>query len=529
MIIDDEPIVRKGLISFIDWSLLECSIICEASNGIEAIDKIYKFLPDIIIADIKMPGLNGLKLAEKVYKNFPNSKFIILTGYADFSYAQTALQNGVVDFILKTSALENISDAVKRAELIIDRERITTLNLNNLKVVLDKKQTVLRSQLINDITNQILVDPSIIEKNMKEFHLCSEPYCILLVTIKKCLPCDSIRSTLNIKGVFSLSLKDYETFNLPIKSNCICYILACKTYNKNTLSIIGEISQNAINELKEKTDIQILVGISDFHTNSSEFLIAYNEAYQVLDYIFYDEFEANIFLYSKYTKKAIIETNIIDNSRKIIESIKLNDIKSAISILQSMLKKQNEIKEPPQNVKIQYLKLCTSIEQLLFSYNLSITTIMHHPIDIFNEVLKKESLKELYIFIEGVITATSSYLGNSKIHNNYILTSVKGYISINYYKKISLKSIAISVHVNSSYLSRLYSKETLETLTETINKLKIEKAKELLETTNMKTNKISLSIGIDDAAYFSHLFKKYTNFSPLEYRSIMTAKISPKK
>lgn len=518
MIIDDEPIVRKGLISLINWSLLECRVISEASNGIEAINIIYKCLPDIIITDIKMPGINGLDLAEKVYHDLPGSKFIILTGYADFSYAQTALRNGVVDFILKTSALENISNAINKAKRLIDMERRTSLKLMNLRIVMDKNQAVMRSQLINDIINQILVDHDLIKKGMKELHLCNEPYYILLVTIKN----DTINSTLNIKESFSIALKDYESFNLLIKSKCICYILSGKNYNENTLSIIEKILQKTISELKERKSLQIMAGISNIHKSSFEFFSAYSEASKVLDYSFYDE--VTIFSYSEYKIRDIINNNIIEYSSKIIESIKLNDVKTAVSLLKCLSKNQNEIKDHPENVKIEYLKLCTNLEQLLLSYNSSISTIMHHPVDIFAEVLSKNFLKELYSLVEEIITAVSLYLDNSKSCNNYIINSVKKYIAANYYKKISLKSIANSVHVNSSYLSRIYSKETTETLTETINKLKIEKAKELLENTSMKTNKISISIGIDDAAYFSHLFKKYTDFSPIEYRSIMTAK-----
>jgi len=524
MIIDDEPIVRKGLISLIDWSSLECLIISQASNGIEAIDRIYEFLPDIIIADIKMPGLNGLELAEKVYKDFPHSKFIILTGYADFSYAQVALKNGVVDYILKSSALENISDAIKRAKVIIDMERRASLKLMNLSVLLNKNQIIMKSQLINNIINQILVDPTLIEKEMKGLHLCNEPYCVLLVTIRKCLPRNCTKSTIRIKVALSLSFKDYKNFNLLIKSNRICYILSCKSPNKNTLSIISKISQKAVDELKEQKGLQILIGISNFHTNTSEFYSAYSEATKSLEYSFYDESETNIFLYSVYTNNATIKVSVVEASTKIIESIKLNDVSSALSIFKCFHKKQNEIKENPENVKIQYLKLRTSIEQLLLSCNLTISTIMHHPVNIFAKFLENESLHELYIFTEEIITATTIYLCNNKNHNNYIIKLVKKYIANNYYKKISLRSIADSFHINSSYLSRIYSKETTETLTETINKLKIGKAKQLLEKTNMKTNEISLLIGIDDAAYFSHLFKKYTGFSPIQYRSITTVK-----
>lgn len=524
MIVDDEPIIRKGLISLIDWSLLECDVISEASNGIEAIDKIYKLLPDIIIADIKMPGLNGIKLAEKVHKDFPHSKFIILTGYADFSYAQSALRNGVVDYILKSSALENISDAIKRAQVIIDMERKRSLNLLKISVLLDKNLAIMKYQLIHNIINQVLVDPELIEKEMKGLNLCNGPYCVVLVTIRKCLQCSSTKFTLKIKMKFSQYFKEYKNFNLLIKSKCICYILSYKTPIENTLSIINKISQKAVDEFNGKMDYKIFIGISDFHTNSSEFYSAYSEASEVLGYSFYDDFEINTFLYSSYTKNAAIKIRIVEISTKIIKSIKSSDVKSALSILKCLLKEQNEIKQNPENVKIQYLKLCTSIEQLLLSCNLTISTIMHHPVDMYAEILKKESLKELYIFTEELITATIIYLSNSKNHNSYILKSVRKYIASNYYKKISLSSIANSVHINSSYLSRIYSKETFETITETINKLKIDKAKQLLERTNMKTNEISFSIGIDDVAYFSHLFKKYIGFSPIQYRSIITGK-----
>lgn len=253
MIVDDEPIVRKGLISFIDWPQLECKIVYEAANGIEAFNKTAELSPDIIISDIKMPGMNGLELAEKIRQDFPSTKIILLTGYSDFYYAQAAIKHGVIDYVLKASAIENISSAVEKTKKIIDMERTTNLRLQNIERVID-------------------------------------------------------------------------------------------------------------------------AGLAD-------------------------------------------------------------------------------------------------------------------------------------------VTASLD-----KVSINYIVKKAKEYILQNYTQKISLKNVADNVHVNSSYLSRLYSKEMGETIIETINKLKIEKAKELLKETIMKTNEISQAVGIEDSAYFSHLFKKYIGLSPMEYR-----------
>jgi two-component system, response regulator YesN len=253
MVVDDEPIVRKGLISFIDWSELECKIVYEASNGIEALNKAAELSPDIIITDIKMPGMSGLELTEKIYKDFPSTKLILLTGYSDFSYAQAAIRYGVVDYVVKASAIENISDAVKKAKKLINAERTINEKLEKLE---------------------------------------------------------------------NMTIEDQSKVTLP-------------------------------------TD---------------------------------------------------------------------------------------------------------------------------------------------------------------RIHVSYIVKRAMDYIAENYDKKISLKNVAEDIHVNSSYLSRLYSKEMGETIIDTINKLKIEKSKKLLKETIMKTNEISQSIGIEDAAYFSHLFRKYTGLSPVEYR-----------
>ena len=92
LIIDDEPIIREGLRRTMDWERLNCSLVGEAENGIEAIEKIKCLQPDIIVTDIMMPGLNGLDLTKYIKENYPFIKIIFLTGYNDFTFAQQAIK-----------------------------------------------------------------------------------------------------------------------------------------------------------------------------------------------------------------------------------------------------------------------------------------------------------------------------------------------------------------------------------------------------------------------------------------------------
>jgi len=115
LIVDDNPMIRDGIRQHVDWDGLAVSKISEAQDGIAALELIGEGFPDIIITDIKMPGMDGLALSGRVHEQFPHIKTVILTGYADFSFAQKAIQYGVFDFILKPTKPKEIFDCLQKA------------------------------------------------------------------------------------------------------------------------------------------------------------------------------------------------------------------------------------------------------------------------------------------------------------------------------------------------------------------------------------------------------------------------------
>ena len=106
LVAEDESLIRRNLVKKIESLNLPLTLVGEASNGKDAIGLIGEHFPDLVITDIRMPQTDGLELAQYLQKNHPGTRTIILSGYSDFSYAQSALRYGVMDYLLKPVTLE---------------------------------------------------------------------------------------------------------------------------------------------------------------------------------------------------------------------------------------------------------------------------------------------------------------------------------------------------------------------------------------------------------------------------------------
>jgi two-component system, response regulator YesN len=135
LIVDDEPMIREGLKTLVDWAKYGFIVIGDASNGREAVEKHKALSPDLILIDIRMPGMDGLQAIEEVRKSDTVCRFLILSGYADFSYAKQAIVHSVDGYILKPidedeleSYVERISlQLIKQSEMQLSSEQTTVL------------------------------------------------------------------------------------------------------------------------------------------------------------------------------------------------------------------------------------------------------------------------------------------------------------------------------------------------------------------------------------------------------------------
>ncbi len=170
LLVDDEPIVLSSLSAILPWDLMECQLVGTALNGMDAYNKICDEYPDIVITDIKMPLLNGLELIEKAKKLDADIDFVVLSGYDDFAFAQSAMKFGVKDYHLKPVRKEELTATLKK--IIAERRQREHALLFQERQFLEKLKLPLQKSFLFDAFNS----PGLSEETLKRYtHLLGFP------------------------------------------------------------------------------------------------------------------------------------------------------------------------------------------------------------------------------------------------------------------------------------------------------------------------------------------------------------------
>ncbi|MEN6316816.1 MAG: response regulator [Clostridiaceae bacterium] len=517
MIVDDEPVIRKYIISFIDWESLNCSVAFEACNGLEARDLINTNEMDVIIADIRMPGMDGIALSEYVYYHYPKIKVIILTAFADFSYAQSALRYGVVDFVIKTNPDAKLMEAVNKAKQIIEQQKDMEKRVKQLEGKISDSLYEMSEKLVKDIINGIITNPFDMSSKIKDLNLKIGHYFIVAFEI---IGAFNENSTFSIKNFLSLALKEYCHYIAVMNSHFLIAVVSFdrsdeKAYINSVTASCNEI-QNMVNSFMK---FNISIGISRMHSSVPDMPQAYKEALEAVSWKFFSN--AGISVYTSVKPKDI--SDLSAKTRMYIDQVAgfvaEGNGSCAIASLENLFEDLKAAREPVEKLKALSILLCSKCFSLPQSPGSSLQSAKENESDIYRKLQECQTYQDMNSIIRSVIKSISGLISTGSEKQNYLVREVNKFIKENYSSKVTLRFVAKQLHVNSSYLSRLYKKETGESVTDALNRYRIEKAKKLLENPANKIFEVAYSVGIDDPAYFTHVFGKYTGKSPSEYRS----------
>lgn len=522
LIIDDEVLVRLGLKTTIDWEDIGFSVIAEASNGEQGYEQYKKFMPDVIITDIRMPKKDGLWLVEQVRKENPHIKILVLTCYDEFSYARKALKLGADDYILKSEVEDE--ELISIMNKIKDKIEVQNKK-NDINDKARKNTNAMRRALLGDmIKMDFAIDNKLKERcNGLEFPYLNTKFVFLSIVINNKdkteedierndkinqvvmnLFYEQLRER-KIEYIFNIAKKKYNfLLSSPklsvteLKRIFISVNNGAKQYFDTTVNIVCTTQVDELNKLEQAYKKYIKKSQILFYERK------HNDHFIIIDDVVFNE--GNVFDLKKKYNKQIIEHIGQENA---IESNKLiNDISNYF--------RKNNIN--PQTARIFYSNLVGGIFNSygqLVDDNEEIKNLEYYHYQIINCVNQKDVIELFNDLISNIIKVLKNLTHD---HSKLLVNRAINYIEKNYQRKISLEDVAMDINLSKHYLCNIFKKEVGKTMSLYINELRIEQAKKMFIKPDSKIKDIYEKIGFSNQQYFSKVFKKITGMTVMEYK-----------
>lgn len=505
VVVDDEPLIIEGLKKYLKWEDYGFTIVGEAEDGLKGLKVCKKAKPDFVITDIRMPGADGIELISALKKDLPCTKFVILSGYGEFELAQQAIRAGASDYILKPLQKEQFMQIISKMKNELDQHYKEIENDKQITDVITKNTAVLKNSIIKDILEKGSIN--IKNNELEFFKLNCEKFRIAVFDNEPYR--ESIYQEIN-EFIISSSL-DWHLVNF----NSYNIILCCTNSNKSNLHV--EQLNTLINEIRSKFDIALTIGVGNIVEHLDDLKISYCSAKENLESQFYLD---KLQLYENklnYIDADLVKKHLTsENENLILNALQNGDclkLESALFAIFEMINLNGYIR--PDKVKIFFGEILTRIYLQLKQEDKQIFEIK----STLDEIGRIKSYRNLIEFVRNLLTRQcNSFSANAENDSKKLIKEIKKYIQDNMSQEINLNTIATKFHMNLFYISHLFKKETNMNFLDYLTLLRIDKAKELLTDVNNKVYEVSTRVGYDDQRYFSQVFKKYTGYTPKEFR-----------
>lgn len=532
-LVEDEVVVREGIKNHIDWLQEGFVFVGEASDGELAYPMIQKTKPDIVITDIKMPFMDGLSLSRLIKAEFPAVKILILSGYDEFEYAKEAISIGIADYLVKPVTGDMLLKAVKRVAKTIQEEKVQIEYMETFRREMLENEHLERQRFFNDLISSKSQTLELLEKGKRlNIDLAACIYNIILfkVTLADEDEQEYSEDLIDVgEKVEALAAGKQEIimFDRPTEG----WAFLIKETAERSIAEIQEYYLKEIEKIITAHPSVKYFGAVGMQVNRLRNLpMSFHEACRAFAYRYilsgnqvmsYDALQDN-----KLTQETDINFNplvIRKLDRKVLEGFLKSGSRSEINQfleeyfynvgeknLESMLIRQYIVMD-------MYFSCVSFVESL--GHNLGkITELSGDFQKVAANFSTLDNTKQYFrSLIEEVIGIRD--LVSMKKYSGLIENAQK-YIKDNYQnEEISLNAVAASVNLSPSHFSTIFSQEVGQTFIEYLTGVRMDKARELLRCSGMKSSEIAYAIGYKDPHYFSYIFKKMQNCTPKEFRT----------
>ncbi|MCV4231337.1 response regulator [Virgibacillus sp. LDC1] len=522
-IIDDIKSVVDGLTAM-NWEEQGIRVAGVSSNGEEGLTLINGLCPDLVITDIRMPIMDGLSMLRLVLEENPGCKVILISGYADFEYAQQAVQLGAFDFVVKPFTEEDMMSAVLRAKAEVMEERSKRLSLRDMENKLRESMPALRQEYFALLISHRTSWEEASERwEFLNIELEPRGFVVMLIEI------DRFREQVAEQSVQEMELIRFSLLNIMQETLAhYAQSVLFRARHDQYLAVLNdtgpscpiEIAEQCCRNIERYTKFTVSVGVGGRVEEISGLPDSYRQAHRALSHHLFTEGNAAI-EYDDIHQSGSQEPLALEYKEELLlalrsgNAVRTDAILTAISeALQKRISRQN-----PDYLLSLYDELAASAIRTL--YEMVPYSEIQPMIQKFRTVQGTAglSLASLQRQLLALCTEGAELVRrNSLSEGQKVIYNAIGYIKGRLSEDITVGECAAHVHLSASYFSSLFKQVTGMTVTQYITSERIQKAR-LLLVEGAQVQEVAAAVGYEERRYFSEMFKKITGQTPSEFRA----------
>lgn len=507
LVADDEAIIRQGIKVLFDYEALGFTICGEAADGDQTLAQIRALQPDVVLMDIRMPGMTGLEVIRQARAEGYQGKVIIISSYSDFKYAQEAIRHGVQYYITKPLDEDELEQVLLGFKESFDRER-------QAQDASEQYRRKARAAIVREL---LLEQGELTLSSAAEISLLADGYQVVICEKYSQRTPGDLPDFGQLLRVNNQDSRAFDCVSLDgLEVTLLKGEAALQKFQVLLQRFDGEGSAPQRQQLEGvflcfgrpvKSMSQIALSYAQaLHARSRRFFCA-----QEQHTLGYDALPARLDA-APLLNKALLE-EYAQRLLNYVQTFNRNKMAQTLGQLQSRL---YTAPDSIASIKLFFTDLHLQIKEQMNRLYPGNSIPFYSNAQLIRTIDEADFLYEIIRFLAQRFETMMSSIGTSS--RDSVLDDILHYIDHNYAQNITLENIAPLFGYNHSYLGKIFSKKTGQSFNSYVDHVRIEQAKRLLLQDDSKVYTVAERVGYKNVDYFHIKFKKYVGQSPAEFR-----------
>ena len=527
MLVDDEEEVRKAIIRNMDWDRMGFTVVGDAENGEDALEKLEQLEPDVVMTDIRMPYMDGLTLAARIREKYPSMKILIFSGYDDFEYAKEAIKLKVTEYILKPVNGQELEKILNKVRVSLEEEIEQRRNISILRESYLGSLPILRELFLNNLVRRT-TDVAKVALKLREYGidiLDARKWLVAVIHVEQAERAETQAFSghqelipISVRRLVEDHLNVYCRFAIFNSMEGITVIAAIDEGNTQAglINRIHDICKESMRVL----EVAITAGVGHNCSALQEISYSYQSAVDALGYraivgsgkaIYINDVEP------VDRGKLLLDAK---GEEELVASIKFGTSEVIGQVFQNLAACMDGAKVHARQHQVYMLSILNCMIRLMQQYGLDMWDMFGlegRYEEILEGLCRREEFAERIIPIACRMNEAFSRERDNTTRK--AMQEAKEYIREHYDNpELSVEMLCRHLHMSPAYFSTVFKKETGQTYVNYLTEVRLKKAVELLNETDDKTYMIARKVGYQEQNYFSYVFKKKYGVSPTKYR-----------